>query len=96
MLKERIHKLNIIEKLLNIIFPIQCGICGKLGNNICDECYNNLKKYEIRKQYEDVFFAYKYEGIIRNLIIKYKFNDKAYLYKTFSEILLKIKICANF
>ena len=96
MLKERIHKLNIIEKLLNIIFPIQCGICGKLGNNICDECYNNLKKYEIRKQYEDVFFAYKYEGIIRNLIIKYKFNDKAYLYKTFSEILLKNKNLCKF
>ncbi len=88
--------MNFLEKLLNIIFPIQCGICGKIGNSICDKCYNDLKKYEIKKQYEDLFFAYKYEGVIRNLIIKYKFHDKSYLYKTFSEILLKNKNLCKF
>lgn len=86
----------LLEKLLNVIFPIQCGICEKLGSSICDKCYNDLKKYEIRKQYEDLFFAYKYEGIIRTLIIKYKFHDKSYLYKTFSEILLKNKNLCKF
>jgi ComF family protein len=30
-----------------------------------------------------------YEGNIRNLILKYKFNEKAYLYKTFVNFLLK-------
>ena len=85
-----------LERLLNVIFPIQCGICGKLENSICDKCYNDLKKYEIRNQYEDLFFAYKYEGLIRNLIINYKFNDKSYLYKTFSEILLKNKNLCKF
>ncbi len=88
--------MSFLEKLLNVIFPIQCGICGKLGSSICDECYKILKKYEIRKQYEDIFFAYRYEGIVRSLIIKYKFNDKSYLYKTFSEILLKNKNLCKF
>lgn len=88
--------MNFLENFLNIIFPIQCGICGKLGSSICDKCYNDLKKYEIRKQYEDLFFAYRYEGIVRSLIIKYKFHDKSYLYKTFSEILLKNKNLCKF
>ena len=30
----------------------------------------------------------KYEGIVRNKLIDYKFNEKSYLYKTFSKIIL--------
>ena len=82
--------------MLNLLFPMQCGICGKLGDSICDKCYDNLKKYEIKNQHEDVFFMYKYEGLVRKLIIDYKFNDKAYLYKTFSKCLLKNKNFCQF
>ena len=88
--------MNFFENILNLIFPIQCGICGNLGHYICDNCYNKLKSLEIKKQYEDIFFVYQYEGIIRDLMISYKFNDKAYLYKTFSESLLKNKKLCNF
>ena len=82
--------------LTNIIFPIKCGICGKLGNYICKDCIAELKNFEIKKQYEDVFFVYDYEGKIRELILKYKFKDSPFLYKTFTECLLKNKKVCQF
>ena len=36
-------------------------------------------------------YIFRYEGQIRKLIIDYKFNDKAYLYKMFVNFLLKNK-----
>lgn len=88
--------MTVLEKILEIFFPTKCGICGKLGKNICENCYNNLKKYEIIKQHNDIYFVYRYEDIIRELLIKYKFNGNAYLYKTFSECLLKNKKVCKF
>ncbi len=88
--------MTVLEKILEIFFPTKCGICGKLGKNICENCYNNLKKYEIIKQHKDIYFVYRYEDIIRELLIKYKFNGNAYLCKTFSECLLKNKKVCKF
>lgn len=88
--------MTILEIILNILFPEKCAVCGKLGESICLKCYNKLKKFEINNNYKDVFFLYKYQGIIRNLILSYKFKDKSYLYKTFSKCMLKNKNLCNF
>lgn len=37
----------------------------------------------------DKFFIYKYEGEIRDLLLKYKFNDKAYLSNFFAQKISK-------
>ena len=42
------------------------------------------------------FYLFKYEGIVRKKIIDYKFNDCAYLYKTFEKILLNDKNVCEF
>ncbi len=39
---------------------------------------------------------YKYEGIIRKLILNYKFNDCSYLYKTFEKCLINNKNVCQF
>ena len=39
--------------------------------------------------FENHLYIFKYEGIIRKLILNYKFNEKSYLYKTFVNFLLK-------
>ena len=41
------------------------------------------------KNFEKLFYCFKYEGNIRKLILNYKFKEKSYLYKTFVNFLLK-------
>src|SRR5574344_2076428 len=89
--------INIFEKILNLIYPPKCGICGKIGSYLCKECFIKLEKYEIKNnEYDDIYFIYRYENIIRDLIIKYKFKDASYLYMTFSNSILKNKKICNF
>ncbi len=83
--------------ILDIIYPPKCGICGKIGyEDLCIKCEKELKKVAIfgKEKYQDKFFnthfyLFKYEGKIRNLLISYKFNEKAYLYKTFAKFFKK-------
>ena len=77
----------IFEKALNLFFPINCGICGKIGLPICKECEKKLKQYEINLVSKDKFFIYKYQDIIRNLLLNYKFNDASYLASSFAYLI---------
>lgn len=93
--------------LLDLIYPPVCGICDKINKkNLCKKCELKIKKYEINK-IEDCrkdklkYFDYqikmfRYENIIREKIIDYKFNEKAYLYKTFEKMILKTKKTYSF
>ncbi len=89
-----------MDKILDLIYPPVCGICGKLDkNSLCKACENMLKKYfdikieeyKNEKYYDKHIYFFMYEGLIRKLILNYKFNDKAYLYKTFVNFLIKQK-----
>ncbi len=42
------------------------------------------------------FHVFKYEDLVRKLIIQYKFNDKSYLYKMFCEFIVKNKKSFDF
>lgn len=85
-----------VPSLLNLIYPPKCGICGKLNKSfLCNKCYKILENdanFNIEKKlsYEHIYL-FKYEGLIRRLIIEYKFKDKSYLYKTIVNFLLKNK-----
>ena len=67
-------KSNIIETVLNFIFPPACGICGKLGNSyLCEDCHKELSKIakNVLEKYCDKFFdshfwIFKYEDEIRD------------------------------
>lgn len=89
--------MNYLNKLLNIIYPPVCGFCNTINENfLCDNCkakIDTLKISQIQKfsdnfYYNEHFYVFKYEDEIRKYIIKYKFNDSSYLYKTFSQILI--------
>ena len=86
--------IKIIEFLLNIIYPNVCGICQTINkNSLCNECETKIEKeivarvdsYNNKLKY---FNKHEYRGKIRELLIDYKFNNKAYLYKTFSYVIL--------
>ncbi len=93
------------ESILNLIYPKVCGICEKICKEaLCKKCEVALEKYKIDNiknctNNKKVHFDYcinmlKYESIIREKIIDFKFNEKTYLYKTFAKIMLKDeKIC---
>ena len=57
----------------------------------------NTKKNEIpvqeyiAKYFDEHLYIFLYQGIIRKMILDYKFNEQSYLYKTFVNFLLKNK-----
>ncbi len=93
--------LKIYNKICELIYPPCCGICNKLNKEyLCIKCENMLKQeYKIQseeiksyyKNFDNLIYCFKYQGIIRASLINYKFNEKSYMYKTFCEILLKDK-----
>lgn len=83
---------------MDVLFP---QVCGKLsGNSLCKKCEILLErqsKFEIYENdslenyFHEHLYFFKYDGIIRKIILNYKFNDKAYLYRTISNFLIKNK-----
>ena len=91
----------LFSEILNLIYPPVCGICGKLNSNfLCKKCQKELEAEAVfgidniennTKYFDEHLYIFKYEGIIRRTIIKYKFKEEIYLYKTFVNFLLKNK-----
>ncbi len=86
--------------LLDLIYPPVCGFCEQIDKNfLCEKCKEKLKKYEINqiedyrnkkdKYFDYLIKVYKYEEIVREKIIDYKFNDKSYLCDTFEKMIIK-------
>lgn len=91
----------ILNKALEYIFLPCCGVCNKLGEGyLCRRCEKELEKYIVNLKHilenAEAFHVFKYEKLIRKMIIGYKFNDKSYLYKTFCEIIVKNKKTLEF
>lgn len=85
--------------MLNLIYPPKCGICGKLSPEfLCRKCEIHLNQEselkietnQLEKQYfQRHLYIFYYQGIIRNSILNYKFQEQSYLYKTFVNFLSK-------
>lgn len=87
---------------LSFLFPEKCIFCMKYGDKICDNCIRIIEKHEdvsiekIGKDLDFLIYFFKYEKIIRELILEYKFFNKPELSKLFSKIILKNeKICGK-
>lgn len=81
-----------------------CDECRrKLNSDLKNKTINinKNKKEEIDKKscktnnIIKIFYLFEYKDLIRKKIIEFKFNDKSYLYKTFSNIILKNKKVCN-
>ena len=83
-----------------------CGICGKVEQkSLCNKCKIKLQKNAICKiedykntssYFDEHIYIFQYTGEIRDIILKYKFNEKAYIYRTFLEFIkINKKICAQ-
>ena len=66
----------------------------------CNRKLQDLNQARIEKcnnkNFDELAYIFKYEGIIRKKLIEYKFYEAGYLYKTFEKILIKNKKIINF
>lgn len=91
--------MNFLDCVLNFIFPPLCGICLKTSKKyICEECmelikFKSLNKIDTynNKNFKEHLYILKYEGIIRQRMLDYKFKEKSYLHRSFSEMILDSK-----
>ena len=94
--------IRILEVLLELIYPNVCGFCEEINrDSLCEMCKEKIQniclaridKYENinLKYFDEHGYIFKYEGSIRKMILNFKFNDKAYLYKTFAKIIISNK-----
>ena len=81
------------------MFPQVCSVCGKLNKEgICIKCRNMIEKlaiFQITKEnlqqpyFQELISIFPYEGIIRQLLLAYKFHEKSYMYVCFVNFILK-------
>jgi ComF family protein len=66
--------MQVLDFLLDLIFPRFCVGCGKLGKYFCDDCRKEIKFYLPTKRNKKFFALAHYDGIIRQAIhnIKYR------------------------
>ena len=91
-------KIEILNQIINLIYPPVCAFCGKIDNDfLCENCKENIEKIEKvcqdkykSKEFDEHIYMFKYTDI-REKILAYKFDDKAYYYKTFVNVLLNNK-----
>ena len=93
---------KILNSFLNLLYPNVCCLCDKICDDyICPKCkikLNKIAKFKTNKYNNKYFrkhiYLFKYDGIIKDTLIKYKFREKNYKYKGFVNFLLKNKkIC---
>ncbi len=96
--------ISFINYALNLIYPNVCGICNRLSKeDLCKKCeirLNKIAKFKIDiytdKYFRKHLYIFKYEGIIKEKLTDFKFNEKAYVYKGFVNFVLKNKKFCRF
>lgn len=65
-------------------------LCQKCNNTLKNQAKFNVENFQKKEKYfKELLYIFKYEGIIRKTILKYKFQEGSYLYKTFVNFILK-------
>lgn len=86
-----------LEFVLNFLFPPACVVCGKIDKNwLCSKCKKRVERLEKsceveiqNKKYEKLLYIFKYESLIRKLVLGYKFSNKAYINNFFANMIVK-------
>lgn len=79
--------MNILNTILNIIFPVNCLSCGKNEEYLCIECLTNAP-LSLRESEEWMLPLYDYRHPpIKKAIHSLKYKGKKILAKTFAEIM---------
>ena len=86
---------------MDLVFPPTCVICGKIEPKwICNKCSYLLRKeteaecgcvefVDCQENFSELLYLFSYKGVIRDLILKFKFQSCPYISKIFVNFLLK-------
>ena len=93
-----------INHAINLIFPNVCGICDNIcQGDLCEKCeikLNGIAKFKIDRYKDKNFlkhlYIFKYEGIIKERLISFKFHEKIYVYKAIVNFLIKNEKACRF
>ncbi|MBL7142200.1 MAG: ComF family protein [Candidatus Pacebacteria bacterium] len=69
---------NIKENIIDILLPRTCVACGKEGKYICEKCglfLSEAPNVFMAGGLEEVVSAWEYEGLIKNIIFKIKYES---------------------
>ena len=71
--------MSFLESLASLLFPPRCAFCGKPGvHGVCSECEKALPYCKTplheRAEIGACFAPLKYEGIVREALLSYKFH----------------------
>ena len=99
-------------KLIDLIYPPRCPLCGNVTTEkdktfpLCERCFDLQKKEKFDKitdatdylpQNKAFYCAYKYNGLLRDAVIKYKFNGEIWMAKPFSIFIINaVEKCGGF
>ena len=81
------HKMNFLNNILDIIFPVKCLVCGQRGADLCIKCLANSPIAE-RESAKWVFslFDYRHPPIKKALWL-FKYKGKKRLASIFAEVM---------
>lgn len=85
-----------LNHVLDFLFPPACVVCGKINKDwLCENCKKRIKRLEKfciidekDKKFERLLYIFKYESLIRKLMLQYKFSGKAYIYNFFANVII--------
>lgn len=94
----------IFEKIINLIYPKVCGICGEIASDdICNKCKVEIKGWKrnkkhiyLTKNFTTHMYLFDYHEAIRQKILEFKFKEKTYLYESFVKIIINDKKICGF
>ncbi len=76
-----------------------CAFCGEINEGyLCDRCNGAFEQQKVSQVddyknqpvfFDEHFYLFRYKKDIRDYIIKYKFDEKSYMYKSFGELFIR-------
>ena len=91
-MKNRV-KITTVESILDLFYPCYCKGCGKAGEIFCERCYNYNRREnpgfsaQNYKGFEMVLACGMREGLLKKMILDYKFRSRRALAAVFSRMI---------
>ena len=92
--------MRLLDSLAALLFPPHCAFCGKVGvRGVCSDCEKTLPycktPFHERAEIGACLAPLRYEGVVREALLAYKFHESQSRCTGFGDILAQSVICAT-